>query len=119
MCYVQTSSSLVKTLSLPCRACGFCTWLGSKDSACLLARPRKLFPVAHRAGITVMTEDVPEITGMSLPRVRLGEGPARGMGFQGQEAKGRQADQQPEGLSDLSCGLWRLLQLSERPFPNV
>ena len=42
------------------------------------------------------------------------------MGFQGQEAKGRQADKEPEGLS-LTCRvvLGNLFQLSERPFPNV
>ena len=64
-------------------------------------------------------EGVPEVTGMSLPRVSLGEGPERGMGFQGQEAKGRQAEE-PEGLS-LTCRvvLGNLFQLSERPFPNV
>ena len=48
-----------------------------------MARPRKLCPVSHRTGITVMTEGVPEVTAMSLPRVSLGEDPARGMGIQG------------------------------------
>ena len=85
-----------------------------------MARPRELFPVSHPADITGMTEDVPEVTGMSLPRVSLGEGPARGMGFQGQEAKGRQAEKEPEGLF-LTCRVvfGDLFQLSERPFPNV
>lgn len=65
-------------------------------------------------------EGAPEVTGMSLPRVSLGERPERGMGFQGQEAKGRQADKEPEGLF-LTCRVvfGDLFQLSERPFPNV
>lgn len=55
-----------------------------------------------------------------MPRVSLGERPERGMGFQGQEAKGRQAEKEPEGLF-LTCRVvfGDLFQLSERPFPNV
>ena len=62
-------------------------------------------------------EGVPEVTGMSLLRVNLGVGPARWMGIQGHEAKGRQEDKEPEGLS-LTCPvvLGNLFQLSERPF---
>ena len=90
-CYVQTSSPMVKTLSFPCRECGFDSWLGNQDSACIVARPRKLCPVSHWRGITVLTEGVPEVTGMCLPRVSLGEGPARGMGIQGKRPRaGRQ-----------------------------
>ena len=48
-----------------------------------MARPRELCPVSHRTGITVMTEGVSRVTGMSLPRVSLREGLARGMGIQG------------------------------------
>ena len=50
----------------------------------------------------------------------LGVGPARWMGIQGHEAKGRQVDKEPEGLS-LTCPvvLGDLFPLSKRPFPNV
>lgn len=39
------------------------------------------------------------------------------MGIQGHEAKGRQEDKEPEGLSlDLSSGFGQLISASERPF---
>ena len=39
----------------------------------------------------MMTEGVSEVTGMSLPRVSLREGPARGVGTQGRRPReGRQ-----------------------------
>ena len=50
-----------------------------------------------------MTEGVPEVTAMSLPRVSLARGgPGQRDGHPGRKAKGRQADKEPEGLS-LTC----------------
>ena len=66
-----------------------------------------------------MTEGVPEVMGMSLPRVSLGEGPARGMSIQGRRPRaGRRIRSKKACLTCLVI-LGSLFQLSESTFPNV